>query len=813
MSRSLLLPALLGLISAFPYRSHAAFLTGEEADRVLGSQLHSPMSFSSPVAVAVDPATHKVFVADRYGHRVLRFASAAALATGASAEVAFGQPDLESRQFGLGADRLSQPMGCWVDAGGRLWVADSANHRVMRFDDSSTAPSGTSAAVVLGQPNAASKVADAEQNRMSNPVAVVVDAVGRLWVADQNNNRVLRFDNAAAKATNANADGVIGQPNYTSTTGGTGAGNLQGPTSLAVYGTDAPGDAIALWIGEGINRRVLRFAGVSFKAAVGASADGVLGPSTFAAGPDQLDSSHFSWVTGMVVDGAGSLWVADQYNNRVMRFDSPRTKPNGSAANGVLGQANFFSGSGGFSASSMNSPLGLAADGGQLWVADSANQRLLRFNDAAAKANGAAAESLLGKLDASDPNVVSATILASPRGIAIDLASGKLFVADRESSRVLRWSSVQALQSGAAAEAVLGQPNFSSNTQATTQAGLRLPSNLAVDTAGRLWVADSGNSRVLKYNNAANLPNGSPADGVLGQGDFVTVQATASNVRLTSAFGVAVDAAGRLWVADGSANRVLRWDTAASKANGAAANGVLGQANFFDNTLGTSASSLYTPYGITVDAAGHLYVAEFSNHRVLRFDTPAATSSGGLADAVFGQGDFATNLAATSPSGLKSPVGVAVDASGRLFVSENGNSRILWFDNAAQKPATGAAADGVLGQTNFSGGTPTSSHRGLSLPYGLAADAAGHIWVADSGNNRVMRFPTLDQPVLDCGFAQSGHFCLLFASAQGRTYQIKTSSDLLSWTTAATLSGAPGITQWIDSAPKATKKYYRVLEP
>lgn len=786
------------------------FLTHQEADLTLGNQQSMRFGLNSNASgVAVDAASQKVFVADRFNNRVLRFGSAASLTNGAPPECAFGQPNLDSRGNGVGANRLNQPAGCWVDAAGRLWVADSGNHRVLRFENAATATFNAAASIVLGQPNFAVNSSATTQAKMNTPSAVVVDAVGRLWVADTNNARVLRFDAVAGKTSGALADGAIGQPDFTTSTPGTATNKLGSPNSLAVFGTDGVGDLITLWIGDsGSNSRVLRFNSVTTRPNLNASADGTLGVVSIS----QLDSMHFSQVGGIAVDSGGSLYVADQLQHRILRFDSAKTKANGAAANAVLGQPNFTTGTSGFALSALKNPLGLATSGTRLWAVDAGNQRVLRFDNANTKNGSVAADSLLGKKEAVDPTLVSAATLKAPRGVAIDATTGKVFVADRENHRVLRYANASTLTNGAAAEAVLGQAALDTNVSALTQTGMSFPAGVATDGAGRLWVADSNNARVLRFDNAATVASGASASAVLGQADFTSITPAISINRLTNPLAVVVDGAGRLYVSDSASNRILRWDAAATKPNGANASGVIGQANFNSNAPASGPDHLNTPTGLGVDAAGRLIVADYGNNRALRFDAPAA-GNGIFADAVYGQPDFTETDQGTGANGLRWPIGVALDAADRLFVADTSNNRVLWFDKVSLKPAANAAADGVIGQANFVDIFGSNSPRGLASPMGLYVDATGALWCSDNSNNRVLRFSPQFQAVLDCGLAANGHFCLNFAATPGHSYQIRTSSDLLNWSTSATIHAQAAIIPWTDPSPIMGKKFYRVFEP
>ncbi|WP_417913904.1 InlB B-repeat-containing protein [Candidatus Electronema sp. JM] len=332
-----------------------------------------------------------------------------------------------------------------------------------------------------------------------------------------------------------------------------------------------------------------------------------------------------------------------------------------------------------------------------------------------------------------------------PQAVAVDPTTGKVFVADSSNNRVLRFASGAALANGAAAEAVLGQPDFVTTTWATTSAAsMAGPQAVAVDAEGRLWVADTWNFRVLRFDNAASKVNGANADGELGQLDF-----TGGLVRLTSQksigqpSGLAIDVEGRLWVAEYYYNRILRFDNAASKANGANADAVLGQVDFTSDADAIGRNKMDSPVGITITATGALFVSDSRNHRILRFDNAADKGNGADADAVLGQADFISNVVGyQARNGLYYPAGVSYDNEGRLYVADGdgNNNRVLIFNNAAAK-ANGADADNVLGQPDFTTATLNLSASGLSTPLSVFADnAGGALWVADRDNNRVLRY-------------------------------------------------------------------------
>jgi sugar lactone lactonase YvrE len=304
-------------------------------------------------------------------------------------------------------------------------------------------------------------------------------------------------------------------------------------------------------------------------------------------------------------------------------------------------------------------------------------------------------------------------------------------------------------ENGQSAEAVFGRPTFTaSGTDSAGQNTIPGPWGLAVSSSGTLFVVDQRAHRILRYDNAATKASGANADVVLGQGNFTDRNwnfnlsgSTPSVNGFETPVSVALDPSGNLFVLDQGNSRVLRFDNAASKINGAAADGVLGQPNFISKGFSSTATGFFSPQGIAVDGSGNLYVADGSNHRVLRFTNAASKANGAPADAVFGQTSFTSSTVGTTADKMRNPTSLAVDKNGNLYVGERGNCRVLIFLNAASK-ANGAAADIVLGKSDFGdGSTPTIANRGtIYFPYAMAVDEKKNLYVADGAHNRVLVF-------------------------------------------------------------------------
>jgi sugar lactone lactonase YvrE len=364
---------------------------------------------------------------------------------------------------------------------------------------------------------------------------------------------------------------------------------------------------------------------------------------------------------------------------------------------------------------------------------------------------GQSAEGVLGQstLTATGSKPVGQSSVNSAWGMVTD-NNGSLFVVDQGAHRILRFDLAATKANGANADGVLGQPDYTSSTwnyslggNTPSDKGLQTPTSVAMDATGNLYVVDQANGRVLRFNSAASKANGASADAVFGQSTFAaTGFGTTQNTFFTPQ-AVAVDPAGNLYVADGSNHRVLRFNSASSKGNGANADGVLGQMDFVTNTKGTSAAKLDNPISLTADKNGNLYVGQRGNCRVSIFLNAATKANGAAADIVLGKPDFADASvpASASPSNIYYPYALAVDQNNNLYVADGAFNRLLVFYNAPSK-TNGAAADAVVGKKDFTSSSATGAAAdNVGQPYGVAVHSVtGKLYLSCFSNSRILRF-------------------------------------------------------------------------
>ena len=669
---------------------------------------------NQPTGLAVD-AKGNLWVVDAGNNRILRYSRDKLLGTDPNQpSLVIGQPDyskptlnnggVSAKSVYLGpgtASGSAQISSITFDASGNLWLADTLNHRVLRYPAASLEGSTNQpeADLVLGQTSMAdgsrtialtSTARLQTRNLFYQPNSVAFDPGGRLYVSDAL-SRVLVFE--PPFATGQTATRVMG-------------------VVVAVKGQPVPA---------------------------------AVGPMTLAL------------PRGIAMAGDRPV-VVDATNSRILVYDSydkwpaeTATVPS-PAASLVIGQSDFGSGganrgSGEPGPSGFSLPIGLAFDGNDLYVADSGNNRVLDFP---IQADGTFADAVrvFGQFDVwyggvnllegkelylREFRASGSSVTVDFRGaIAVDRRSTppRLYVADPGNNRVLCFEDARNVNSETLPKLVIGQPDFrrgvtnypSNDADVKSAQSLYDPTGLAVASNGDLWVVDAGNGRVLRFPSPFDQPVGDTpaiptANLVLGQQDFTSREVDPSAISMGRPVQVALTANGSVLVSDYAYNRVLffRQPTDGDFVNGQAAEKVFGQPDFVTITAGNTDTSLNAPLAIATDTDDYLYVADRGNQRIQVYSA-------------VGGGDPIVPVVLSIPITSSAIYGLFVSAdTGEIWVADF-NGRILRFPNRNNL---------ILDQN------PNLTFKPLVQPIAITLDPFGNPIVADVSNRLTFYFPPL----------------------------------------------------------------------
>ena len=410
----------------------------------------------------------------------------------------------------------------------------------------------------------------------------------------------------------------------------------------------------------------------------------------------------FSSPSGVITDGAGNVYVSDTGNHLIRKVTSGGVVTTLAGAPGVRGSAD---GTG--NAANFNVPIAVSTDaGGNLYVADSVNNTVRKIAPGGVVTTLAGAAGIAGSIDGTG----GAARFSTPIAIAAD-ASGNVFVGEADNHTIRKIDTSTVVTTFAGAPAISG---IADGTGSAAQ--FNTPRAVATDGAGNVYVSDTGNDTIRKVSAGGITTTLAGSPGLAG-----SVDGTGSAARFTKPEGLVIDSAGNVIVADFGNNTIRRITPAGVVTTLAGTAGVRGAAN------GTgAAASFNSPVGVALDAAGNIYVAD-SGNQLIRKVTPAGvvTTYAGVA----GTAGSADGPAASAT--FRGPSGVAVDTAGNVYVGDSNNATIRKIDTSAVV-STAAGRAGITGSTDGSAAL-------FNNPNGVVADATGNLYVADSANGTIRK--------------------------------------------------------------------------
>jgi sugar lactone lactonase YvrE len=640
--------------------------------------------FYLPTSVAVDVAGN-VYVADTENDTIRLISPSGFVSTLA------GSPQSSGTNDGVGSQALfAKPFGVAVDALGNLFVADTYNHTVREI-----LPGGATATLagVAGTPgfrNGSAAPNSTGAALFNYPYGITVDANENIYVADALNNMIRKISHG-----------------YVTTLAGAGAsGSMDGVGTNAFFSvpvalaTDGAGNVYVADYGNNLIRRVSPLGVVTTLAGSAGLSGNANGDNT---------SSPFFHPSGIAVDDATNLYVADTGNDLIRKITPDDMAANWTATTltGKAGQLGDADGSG--TNASFYLPQGVTVDSlGNVYVGDSLNRTIRRITAGGMVSTLAGPDGSYGSAD----GPAAAARFDEPYGVALDGATN-LYVADTFNDTIRRISPAGVVTTLAGLAGVAGDSNGTNNG-----AQFDTPTGVAVDGAGNLYVADYQNSTVRKITPGPGTNwSVSTLTGTAGVNGFSN--GPVGVALFNHPYGVAVDGLTNLYVSDYD-NQVIRLISADGVVSTYAGNP---GASAFANGTGTNAL-FDNPAGLALDSLGNLYVADSGNNVVRKI------APGGVTSTV--AGEEGVSGSANGPLGLlNSPLGLAVDASNNVFVADTGN-------NTIREIASGGGLSTVAATARFAGSADGVSNAAqFDNPIGVAVDASGNVYVADVFNNAI----------------------------------------------------------------------------
>ena len=624
----------------------------------------SAARFNSPAGVAVDSADN-TYVADTVNSTIRKITPAGVVTTFAGLAGSTGSAN------GTGsAARFNGPVAVTIDNIGNIFVADTNNHTIRKITPARVVSTFAGLAGNDGSANGTGSTA-----RFSFPSALAVDSANNIYVADTSNSTIRKITPARVVSTFA---GLAGSPGSANGTGS--AARFNFPSGVIV---DRAGTG-NIYVGDTSNFTIRQITPAGVVTTL-AGSPGMRG-GTNGTG----SAARFELPEGMAVDSTGNIYVADQDASTIRKIS-----PGGvvSTFAGSFTKSGSLNGTG--SAARFNLPADVAVDSSNnLYVADSNNCTIRKITPAAA------VTTLAGLASAGHTNGTgSAARFDFPDGVAVD-TTGKIYVADTVESAIRKITPTAVVSTFA------GLPGTSGYVDATgTAARFRFPRWLTVGALDNVYVGDTFNFVVRKITPNAVVSSVAtmPANG-------------AGEVR-----GVAMDSSGNIYTADQPHHTIRKITPEGTATIFAGLNDTPGSAN------GTGSVARFNfPTGLAVDGAGNVYVADSGNNTIRKI-TPAAkvTTFAGSAG-LFGSAD-GTGTAAR----FNDPFGVAVDHSGNIFVTDTVNNTI--------RKITPTRVVTTLGGLALSPGTSDGAgiNARFNSPRGVAVDSTGNIYVGDTGNHTI----------------------------------------------------------------------------
>jgi Bacterial surface protein, Ig-like domain/HYR domain/NHL repeat len=621
---------------------------------------------AQPSGVAVD-GSGNLFIAE-FGNRRVRKVTAS---TGVISTVAGNGSASFCGDGGLAVNAcLNLPNGIAVDVAGNLFIADQLNNRIRRVEASTgviTTVAGNGSASFCGDGGLAVNAC------LNSPRRVAVEGTGNLFIADGNNFRVRMV---------ANSTGVI------TTVVGNGTASVCGDGGLATDACARPEDVAVNGVGDLFTvstqtkrvRQVLASTGVITTIA-GDGTRSFCGDGFLATG------ACLQRITKVAVDGAGNVFIPDNFNHRIRKVEAGTGIITTVAGNGMAS----FCGDGGLAVDAcLNLPVSVAiGPAGNLFIADQRNRRIRKITVSTGIITTVGGNGTTNNCPG--PNAIATnTCIPEPADVAVG-PGGDVLIADPRFNRVRR-----IVQSTGRIHLVAGNGlfGFLGDGGLAVNARLNRPLGVAVGPGGDVFIADTNNHRIRRVRPSTGgiitVAGSSSFGGYFGDGG------PATSARLNTPAGVFKDGSGNLYIADQRNNLIRKVEDSTGLITRVAGNGLFS----FCGDGGPPLNACFAgPQGVSVDTAGNLFIADTNNNRIRKVTVGVAAD--------------------TVPPVMTVPLPITVEAVDALGTPDT-EGTIQAFLNGA------TAIDAVDGPLTPTNDAPANFPFGLTTVNFSATDAAGN---------------------------------------------------------------------------------------
>jgi sugar lactone lactonase YvrE len=593
------------------------------------------------------------------------------------------------------------PLGLAVDGAGNIYVADSGNSTIRRITQAGVVTTINGLAGISGSADGVGGAArfsgpffDFHGEGGGGPWGVASDVLGDIYVADTWNHTIRK---SARIGTNWVVTTIAGRPGSPGSTDGTNAvAQFNYPQGIVV---DPSGN---IYVADGFNFTIRKVTQQGTNWLVSTIA-GLAGSQGSADGAGS--TARFSELVGIALDSAGNLYVADTDNDTIRKIT-----PIGNqwVVETIAGSAASPPGNsdGTNSASRFFKPQGVAVDGtGNVYVTDSGNFTLRKVMPSGKDWVVTTLAGLaLGSADGTGTNAQ----FSFPTGIAVDSA-GNIFVSDTSNNTIRKSTSAGIVRTLAG---LLAGPSGVDGTG--NAARFNDPFGVTVDTAGNVYVADTFDATLRQITSAGEVSTLAGLSQTMGTNDGV-----GSNSRFFAPVGIALDAAGNIYVADALHIRKVTYAGVVTS--------IAGLGGSQGSTDGTNSTArFYGAYSITVDKAGNLYVTDTFNDTIRKI-TPVVSDWVVTTIAGLAQNPGSTD-GTNSDARFDNPDGITVDCAGNLYVTDSANFTIRILTPAGTNWVVRTIA-GLAGSQGSDDGVGSSAR--FYYPFGIAAAETGDIYVGD----------------------------------------------------------------------------------